>query len=297
MHNVGMQNPTFQERFLVSFSDNRSWLSRIKDFSFATVKELKCRLQRQYNPLRVNVHNSFPVLQANSNTYHIDEQQWVKSKKLVVLIHGLNSSPLAWTDYLEEKSKFENNVSYFTPFVYKKGYCKCKEAARPILEVVKRYADQYPSNPIILVGHSNGARIAAYIEQKLDVDNIRLISIAGPHCGSMLINWINALGLTRFLGISAKLVEELTFQGSWAKRKLIKWHDQQQNISTKRNIERVFFASYDDWRIFPNQTSFPKLPNSSYFCVSGESHVTIIEAVKQKVLSYIYTENDSKCKF
>lgn len=281
------QNLTPQETSLETFNDHRSWLSRIIDFSLASVKEFKNRWYRQYNPLRVNVHNLFPALQANSNTYDIDVKQWQNSTKLVVLIHGLNSSPLAWTSYLEEKPKLGDNVSWFVPFVNKKGYCKCKEAARPILEVVQSYANQYPNNPIILVGHSNGARIAAYIEQKLDANNIRLISIAGPHYGSKIINWMSALGLTKRLGIPAEMVEELTYQGTWAHKKLIKWREKYKNEPTKTNVDHVFFASLDDWRIFPNQTSFPKLPNSSYHCVSGESHVTIVEAVKERVLSYI----------
>lgn len=37
----------------------------------------------------------------------------------------------------------------------------------------------------------------------------------------------------------------------------------------------------------PTKTSFPTLPNSIYHCVTAESHVTIIDAVKQQALSYL----------
>ncbi len=275
-------NLSFQESPLVSFDDDRSWLCRIKDMSWATAKEIKCKWDRQYNLLRVNVHELFPSL-TSSHTYEVDEEEWKGSKKLVVMIHGLNSSPLAWSSYLKEK---QPDTSYFVPFVYKKGYCKCKEAARPILEVVRRYADLYPKNRIILYGHSKGAPTAAYIQQKLNVGDVRLVSIAGPHCGSMLVNWINWLGLSSCFGFSPKMVEELTYQGDWAKRKLIKWQNQHGTYS-KKTMEQIFIASKDDWRIFPNQTSFPNLPNSSYFVVNGESHVTILDAVKEAALSYI----------
>lgn len=271
---------------LVKLKDNRGWLSCIQDIFSATVKELSSRWQRQYNPLKGNARDLFPTLQSDSNTYAIDEKQWRNSSRLIVLIHGLNSSPLAWTNYLEEISKFEDQASCFVPYVLKKGYCKCKEAARPILDVVQKYADQYPDNPIFLVGHSNGARIAAYIEQKLNADDIRVVSIAGPHCGSKLVSWLSMLRLAGLFGMPDDLVEELAYEGQWAVNKLKKWQEQ-QGTDIKRKVERVFFASADDWRIFPANTCFPRLPNSSYYLMSGESHVTIIDAVRPKVLGLL----------
>jgi len=155
MHVVSKEPATSQDNLLVKLMDNRGWLERIYGFSLATVKEVTSRWQRQYNPLKVNVNELFPALQQNTNTYNIDEKKWKDSTKLVVLIHGLNSSPLAWTNYLERDDQ-ESKISYFVPFVRNKGYCSCKEAARPILTVIQRYANQYRQKPIVLVGHSNG---------------------------------------------------------------------------------------------------------------------------------------------
>lgn len=276
-----------QDNFFVRLDDKRGWLRRFQDLSSATIKDIKSRWQRQYNPLKVKQCDLFPALNLETKAYEVDERQWINSTKLIVLIHGLNSSPLAWSKYLEEISKLDN-VSYFAPYVYKKGYCKCKEAARPILEVIQKYEKKCPGNPIYLAGHSYGAIVAADIELKLKARNIRLISIAGPYGGSKLINWISLLHLGRCFGISSKKARELAYQGPWITKKLTKWrsHDQQGDAHSK-TIERVFFGSSADLRVFPTESNFPNLSHSSHHLTHGESHVTIIDAVREQVLSYM----------
>jgi hypothetical protein len=54
-------------------------------------------------------------------------------------------------------------------------------------------------------------------------------------------------------------------------------------------LKRIFLASIDDWSVFPSKTSFPNLPNSHYL-MSRESHVTIIDAVREEVLFHICQE-------
>ena len=68
MRIVCTQDIPFHESPLVSFNDNRGWLTRIKDLSLATVKEFKGRWQRQYNPLKTNVNDLFPSLNSNSSS-------------------------------------------------------------------------------------------------------------------------------------------------------------------------------------------------------------------------------------
>ena len=285
---VSTQNIPSELSPLLKFTDNRGFFRRIIDFFLATIREMNSRRQRIHNPLRANARQIFPSIHPFSNAYEIDEKQWQTNSKLVVLIHGLNSSPLAWTKYIDELTKPEFNVSCFAPYVYNKGYCKRKEAAQPILDVVQRYATRYPTRPILLIGHSFGAGIAAYIERELDAKDIRLISIAGPHCGTKLINWADHIGFKEPFGFTASMVEELRYQGTWARKQISKWRTKQkEDQNTGKKVTRVFFASADDWRIFPNETSFPNLPNSSYYLLGGESHVTIIDAVRQHVLTFI----------
>jgi hypothetical protein len=52
-------------------------------------------------------------------------------------------------------------------------------------------------------------------------------------------------------------------------------------------VERLFFATTDDWIVFPHATCFPNLQNSSYHLVGGESHMTLCESLSPYILSYI----------
>lgn len=271
------------ESTFISLVDNRGWIDYSKSICLSLYKECISRQQRANNPLKANAKNIFPILQADGS-YSKDLQPWIReeSARLIVLIHGLNSSPLCWSKYIQELSEHEKSTNYFAPYVYKKGYCKLREASQPIFDVIQSYANQYPQNPIILIGHSHGARIAQDIEMNLEASNIKLISIAGPHLGSKLVNWITFLGLNSLLGISGSMANKLKYNSNWANKKLLKW----QNIKNiDKAAKRVFIASADDLRVFPNNTSFPNLPSSTYFLISGESHVTIVDAVCEKVLA------------
>jgi pimeloyl-ACP methyl ester carboxylesterase len=167
--------------YLIALPDNRGVLSRIRDFFLARIRDFASRWQRSSNPL---IGRAFPIL--NEKTMSYDENYpWRdgKSRLLIVMIPGLNSSPLAFSNYFTEK---DPGVSCFTPHIYKKGYCPVKEAAAPLIKPVQSYADQYPDNPIVIIGHSQGAKIGARLERKLKAKKIHFISIAGPHGGSWM---------------------------------------------------------------------------------------------------------------
>lgn len=272
--------------FFTPLSDNRGLLSRIYDATLAAFKEMGMRRQRRYNPM---LNRVFPVAQKTEEGigYHF-ERPWTngRSKELVVLIHGLRSSPLTWSKYLAEFDDADEERSYFAPHLYKKGYASVDEVATPILKEIQLYKDQYPDNRVILIGHSYGALTAGYIEQRLpNARNVHLISIAGPHCGTNMVNWMERARVGGLVGFTPRMTDEMRFQGSWATRHLIDW--QAKKDDTDNTNTRHFFATADDWRVFPAKSSFPNLPNSSYCLVSRESHVTIVEAVKDDVFAII----------
>jgi len=99
------------------------------------------------------------------------------------------------------------------------------------------------------------------------------------------MRWISILGMEKIFRLTPEMTEELSYLGDWPTQELIKWQAMQEN--TEKRVDRLFFATASDSRIFPIETSFPNLPNSSYFLVAQESHVTIIDGVKESVLSYI----------
>lgn len=271
------------------------WLAYITDFSISIIHEYWRRSQRPYNPLRERAQELFPSLDENRSilSYPEEKQPWLRShsKILVVFIHGLNSSPLAFSNYLTEFLERTDGVHYFAPYVYKRGYCSLSEAVAPIMDVVQNYAYQYPNNTIILIGHSRGATIAARVEQKLKAKNIRLVSIAGPHYGSKIVEWAARWNLTERLGFTEQTIKEMTYQGDLVKGKLTKWQEAQKKYCEDgKQVKRFFFAATCDMRVYPMETCFPDLPDSTYYQVRRESHESIVDGVREQVMAYIKAE-------
>lgn len=281
----------FSNTRVAVLNDNRSCFSKFFDSVLAISREIRSRYQRRYNPLRGRI---FPIAMSNAEgaIQYCEPKPWISEpkNKLVVFIHGLNSSPLAWGKYILH---LEKEYAIFAPQVHQKGYCALEEAAAPILAEVQSYAHLFPDNPIFLVGHSNGGRIAAYLEQKLIARRITLISIAGPHSGTALVNRLQSMRALSILGISRQMALEFEYQGNWALRNLIDWQNDAILTDEIKKVKRIFYATADDGRIYPFSSSFPNLPNSAYYLLRRHSHVTIIDAVQQHVCHLITEEEDA----
>lgn len=197
---------------------------------------------------------------------------------MVVFLHGLHSSPLASSSYLEP---FQNDpsISCFVPEILKRGNCKLEEVARPILEFLNQYDNK---THLILVGHSRGAVIGGYVGRNLRNQNADLISIGGHHGGSRWMTAVSAVKPHRFFNISKSVGDDGALLSDFAKEQMRQW---QKNPD---NGKRIFFASAQDRRIRPLNTCFPNLPNSQYVLIEGETHTGIIGGVKDDVIKAIY---------
>ena len=125
---------------------------------------------------------------------------------LIIYLHGLNGSPKRARSYL---SKIKIPATIITPIIPHKGNCSLEVAAEPILE----YIQQNNYRTIILIGYSNGSRIAAHIENALPLHiNVLFISIAGVHFGTKLMNILDYLYLTPMLNLHPKIVQSFKWR-------------------------------------------------------------------------------------
>ncbi|MEC7839605.1 MAG: hypothetical protein VX777_06165 [Chlamydiota bacterium] len=269
----------------VELSDGRKSPKKCYDLLKSQIDEMCFRWSNRKADDNQFENRSIVALQGDS--YGVDTLSWNRdegSKKLVVFIHGLNGSPTIWNRYLLKLESESNQATTFAPYVKDKGYCKLKEAALPILEAVQNYISKYPDNSVTLVGYSNGASIAGYIERKINTKKVTLVSIAGAFNGTMLIDRINATpGLEKPLGISKDLHHEWMFDNDWHRKRVKKW----QAGESAAEVKRIFFATANDICVYPFKTSFPYLPNSEYLLLSTGSHLTIIDEVFESVISCV----------
>lgn len=257
-------------------------------------KEAVARWNRGNNPLigkSEEIFTMYKVAADGAAYYAPEDLPWKdqSSEKLIVFIHGLNSSPLAWSDYFLDLQNTRLNYHYFLPYVYKKGYCTLNEAALPILRVIEAYCESFPENEIVLVGHSNGARILAYLDCELHPKyKIHLAAIAGPFLGSKMISDLSYFGVTSFFGFSEDMTREFEYQGDFAASQLETWLGK----PPRENCRAIFFASESDFRVTPISTSLPEKPGSEYVLFEDESHVTIIDASKKHIIEFILNANE-----
>lgn len=230
---------------------------------------------------------------------------------LVVFIHGLNSSPLSWTRYILNLAGRTDATHYFAPYVYRRGNCSAREAADPIFRAIVKFKQRHPSARICLVGHSIGARIAGYVEclMRSGFQCVSLVSIAGPHggtrflttaadnsddsdrtcfsCGIATRNWINISPEVR-LEYQWNSDSSRDFIRQWQRidyigermtttRRTTQSSSPSPSTTHHRNRKRLFIATRDDGRVYPLQTSFPRLSNSRFHIMSQQSHVSIID--------------------
>ena len=101
----------------------------------------------------------------------------LSKKRLVVCIHGLNNNPTQFKKIVDEMQKKElSETDIFIPRVLQKGNAKLDEMVKPIFEEIAKWAKTSDEKELVLVGISNGGRIARAIEAEIavEVDALRM---------------------------------------------------------------------------------------------------------------------------
>jgi hypothetical protein len=185
------------------------------------------------------------------------------SKGLYVIIHGLFDNPYNCSlnigrdiDFLN--NKYKTNFDILIPNVPYQGNCSLKDASNPILHIIIKYIEKYPYNSIHLIGSSNGARIASFIEIKLrslcPKIPIRITSISGIYFGTSLMNFFGLK--TIFKNIFHKDILEDFQIGSKTSIDLI---DKMQYNDESYYRYYEFYGSANDLKIPNIYSCFPKL--------------------------------------
>lgn len=215
---------------------------------------------------------------------------WKKENEgLFVLIPGLNGNPnLIATSYAEAiKKAHPNKYEIRVPHVPHRGNCSIEKAFTPILSMVRDYIHKNPGKPVCLIGHSNGGRIAAFVETGLrneDV-NIKVTGIAGAFFGSSNMTTLNNYNIAPYIAdeaLSAEMPE-----GSNKAKEII---SSMQKTPTKGTRDYTFYATANDVVVTPFSSSFPKVHhgNPKYHLVTGHDHASIFGAIQDDELNHAY---------
>jgi hypothetical protein len=269
------------KKALKNFYKQRNFIFRILDFFFYLLRSNKFYFNLLCNLLikKNNEIKSFGTL---------DYNKLQPKKKLVVALHGLNNTPLYFHDFFYEFKSYDqiNEYDLLIPLILNKGNADLKQITSKILVEINKWAinleNSKEEKELVLVGFSNGARIAKSIETEIGLNNhlmniskIKFISIAGAVNGSYLVNLIKRFGLNFF--INPLVSEELSINCKKIKELDERWKNSFRNSS---NIKRKYFfiaASFD--YIVPNESStLPDInhDNTHYALLLKDGHLSAL---------------------
>lgn len=248
--------------------DQRAVCQKVIDKIVAMVKEIWYCLLLAYR------------MYLGPQDYHYLDKRYAwepQSKGLVVMVHGLLAHPSCWDTHIQLIGK---EYDVFTPFVPKQGICSLEEAAEPIYQHVKRYAEKYPGKKICVMGHSNGSRVADYIEYKLRQDApstpVKVSTIAGVHLGSPVQGYLHWLRLDRCF--STKLSEEMAYESKKAREIFENLKKPLASNVAKRDYE--FYAALDDVLVPSLHSSMPTIGKGEKKIVRARvGHCYLVEEV------------------
>lgn len=212
------------------------------------------------------------------NYHYLDKHYaWKQdSPGLFVFVHGLLAHPSCWDTHVDLVG---SRYDVFTPFVPRRGVCSLEEAADPIYEHVKRYALAHPDRKICVIGHSNGSRIAAYIEAKLREDApsvpVRVSTIAGVILGSSRQSVAKCMGIDRCF--CPTLSDEIAYRSDKANEIFNTLKASLNPDVAQRSYE--FFGTFDDLLV-DIESSLPQIhKGETHHALYGVGHCEIVEKV------------------
>ena len=201
---------------------------------------------------------------------------------LAVLLHGLMGSPMEMRAFY---LMLYRDYDIMCPRLPRRGNCSLQKASREITAAVQQYFRIYPHRrSLILIGNSNGGRIAAQIAIALssqDVD-ITLITVGTPFYGTTLLDYAPVRFAMRLRGCCQEIIDEL--------RPRSRCNNQLVSQLLNCNLRcRMFFEALNDMKVIPPKKRSDRFL-SSVFNLPDDCHLSAPYAVAdnlKNVLRYL----------
>jgi pimeloyl-ACP methyl ester carboxylesterase len=267
------------QKGILPFVDDHpeTWLHSIKNRALAIVREVR--------PLFLeNLNKGLRLMSKNMcvcNT-SFDHEWRANNEGLYLLIHGLLGQPLIWNCHYQKLKNLHPEAEIRAPAVPSTGNCSLEEAAAPFLALVRDYVDKNPGNPVCLIGHSNGSRIASYIEVLLRERNVNIMvsSVSGIYQGTSVINRLAHYHIASCF-LDQKVVEEMSYKSAYSRFFL----GSMNTTHIKDGSLRVyhFYTTRQDAAVEPYTAACPMMTHplctSQYTILSGYGHNGLVRRI------------------
>lgn len=219
--------------------------------------------------------------------------------RLVICLHGLNNNATQFKQIVTETEQhnLSETTDFFIPNILEKGNAKLTDIVQPIFKKITEWAKQKGDKELVLVGISNGGRVARAIEAQLlnsnelgNIKKIKFVSIVGACQGSSLVNLANRCKLSCL--VSRNIAEEMPVDSARNKQLNSEWEaglKKSSEVKSKVKHEYTFIASPHDWQV-PNYNSTLldiKGQETRYAIIKGHGHNSIVNAAAEAVATII----------
>jgi hypothetical protein len=212
----------------------------------------------------------------------LSKDRQFSKKRLVVCLHGLGDSPLQFKKITEHMQKVDDTDIY-TPWILNKGSAALDKMVQPIFEQISKWNCE-GDKELVLIGISNGARIARALEAKIACENmsikkLKFISIVGACQGSSLVDLAKKCHLSWLL--RKNIAEEMPKDSARSQQLNKDWRGA---LSQGPQKEHTFIAAAQDW-IVPNHDSslLDGVEGARYAIVPNHGHNSAVNAVAAAV--------------
>lgn len=260
------------------------WIQKVITFFESLGNQLICKVGLLFQP----------SIEPLTNPDSID----FSKKRLIVCIHGVYGSPSELKNLVHElQAKDPSQQStIFVPRVLARGADPLDQMAEEIFASIQKWAlEGDPGKELVLVGVSNGARISRAIETRLtkenrvNIEQLRVVSVVGARRGSSLVTLANYLGLS--WAISKPLSEEMPKNSERNKKLDLEW-DQWIRQSEGLKCDFTFLASPYDAHVPDRDSSLPPILEGHipvrYGFVMKHGHFTAIDGAAKTIANLIF---------
>ncbi len=277
----------------IQFYDNRN--DCISQFEKSSLITKALSSIRSYGEIILYGLNKFSLIlnRAVMKPEYINPHSKDMADKLVVCIHGLNNSPLQFKSLVNELEKSDlSDTSIYTPSVIARGNGELDEMVKPIFKKIKHWSKKEGEKELVLVGISNGGRIARAIEVELakagyqNIKKVRFVSIVGACKGSSLADLANRCHLPV---LSKNIAKEMPMGSERFKKLNTEW---EENVNSRQDIDRdySFIAAPHDWQVPDYESTLMEVKHKArYAIVRNHGHNSVVDAAAKSVSQIIST--------
>jgi pimeloyl-ACP methyl ester carboxylesterase len=257
----------------VSHFEHMSWMSKVVSWIQSLGRACVALLKKPTQFLSGRIHPQI-------RPYTAPLPAGASKPVLLVCLHGLNHTPNQFRGLVSELEQYNlSQVHIYIPAILNRGHAPLDAAVQPIFAEIATWAQTSGDKELILVGISNGGRIARALDAKLttskhvgNIRKLRLISLVGACNGSSLVNIAHRCRLSRLMHKS--IATEMPLHSP---RNLQLDREFLDNLEQPNGLKRdyTFFASPHDWFVPDYASTLPTLPShitTRYSIIPGYGH-------------------------